>query len=177
MSSDSQPQVNQDDELFSANVLPATCQVCCKVCGVQCSLLNKCVTYRAQYHVSCLANNFIANKGGALRTSRQWLADFLRDENFHLVCKACIELRVNPILDFPNKRQQNVVIKLNDDDAVQTSGLVVRMNDLHLKITSIEQHAACEFTKFIELIISIFTKVTCAQTGPSLCSSALKASK
>ena len=66
MPSDFQPQVNQDDELFSANVLPATCQVCNKACGVKCSLLSKCVTCGAQDHVSCLVNNFITNKGGAL---------------------------------------------------------------------------------------------------------------
>ena len=97
---------------------------------------------RAQYHVSCLVNNYTANKGGALKTSHQWLADFLRDKNFHLVCKACIELGINSILDFPNKRQQNAVIKLNDDDAVQTSGLVVRMDDQQLKIASIGQQPA-----------------------------------
>ena len=85
----------------------ATCQQCNKLIDVKCTTIAKCFVCGEQYHVGFLVNDFIANHGSALKTSFQWLADFLHTAKFYFACNGCASLDGNPKTEFPGQQQQH----------------------------------------------------------------------
>ena len=108
-SHDSQLDMDQDYQdsqaCSHADQASATCHLCRKHVRAKRISAVKCITCGAQSHVSYIVKNFASTNNGALKTSHQWLTDFLRVANFHFVYSACASAGVNPASEFPVKQQ------------------------------------------------------------------------
>ena len=105
---DAQPPVSLNKTVDESSAKSAaTCQQCNKSIDVKCTTIAKFFVCGEQYHVGCLVNAFIANHGGALKTSFQWLAAFLHTAKFYFACNGCSSLGGNPNMEFPGQQQQH----------------------------------------------------------------------
>ncbi len=140
MSLDSQ-SASQDLGPDSSQAKPgsaaSTCHSCNKPITGRCiATAVKCTTCGASSHMNCLINNFTSTYGGALKTSLQWLSEFLRFSNFRHVCCACVEAKKSGFSDrvFPVDALGSVDMpKLHNDIAsLQSSYLILSDSISHI---------------------------------------------
>lgn len=87
------------DDSSSQHTASCTCLLCKKSISTKgLASAVKCEVCAGGCHMGCLVNAFVASNGGSLKTSLQWLADFLKAGNFHYVCSSCV---------MPSKQQVN----------------------------------------------------------------------
>ncbi len=88
----SQPGLGLDTESTAsqADALAPACQMCSKsISSAKGHVTVKCALCDVTCHLGCMINSYVSIYGGALKTSLQWLADFLRHWNFQHVCGSC----------------------------------------------------------------------------------------
>jgi hypothetical protein len=155
----SQPAASQDQDPA------ATCIQCAKSIGTKCTTAIMCAGCRSACHIGCLINTFTASNGGSLKTSHQWLADFLRAGNFHYICANCIGQGLKPTLDFPALLQQVSNASSVVDSSNQPSNILhsmsTQVSDLSAKMVVITQ----QISSLQSSMSTVFTSISASNTS------------